>query len=224
MERWRSDEMLVAMAEPASIGDAGATNALADAQRVELLDGAEVTVRPIRADDRRRLLEGFNRLSPESRYRRFLSPATGLTAGQLAYLTDVDHHDHEALVAVDVATGAGVGVARFIRSDDDPRAAEFAVAVLDSWHGRGVGTVLLALLIDRAREEGIERFLGTVLSWNRPMLELLREFGTPRVVDTSGDVLELSIALPDEGLGQQLPALLRLAAIGQMDLGHPGRV
>ena len=189
---------------------------------VELLDGAEITIRPIRSEDKARLLEGFDRLSAESRYRRFLGPANGLTSTQLSYLTEVDHHDHEALVAVDATTGDGVGVARFIRSTDDPTAAEFAVAVLDSWHGRGVGTALLALLIDRAREERIERFLGTVLSWNRPMLELLREFGTPRIASSSSGVLELSIDLPDNGLGEQLPALLRLAAMGQMDLRHPG--
>ena len=212
------------MVESADAGDATATTALANGQRVELLDGAEITVRPIRAEDKGRLLDGFDRLSPESRYRRFLGPATALTAEQLAYLTDVDHHDHEALVAVDIATGSGVGVARFIRSSDNPRAAEFAVAVVDSWHGRGVGTVLLALLIDRAREEGIERFLGTVLSWNRPMLELVREFGSPRVADSTGGVLELSIALPDGGLGEHLPALLRLATAGHMHLGRPGRV
>lgn len=212
------------MADPATTGDTAASDVLADSQRVELPDGAEVAVRPIRSDDRGQLLDGFDRLSPESRYRRFLSPATGLTAEQLAYLTDVDHHDHEALVAVDVVTGAGVGVARFIRSRDDPQIAEFAVAVIDAWHGRGVGTVLLALLIDRAREEGIERFLGTVLSRNRPMLELLNEFARPRVVGNAGGVLELSIALPDEILGGQLPALLRLAAISQKDLGRPGRV
>ena len=212
------------MAEPATTGDASASKALADSQRVELFDGAEVTVRPIRADDRGQLLDGFDRLSPESRYRRFLSPATGLTAEQLVYLTDVDHHDHEALVAVDVATGSGVGVARFVRSSDDPQTAEFAVAVIDTWHGRGVGTVLLALLIDRAREEGIERFLATVLSRNRPMLDLLNEFARARVVESAGGVLELSIALPDERLGEQLPTLLRLAAVSQKDLGPPGRV
>src|SRR5438045_2569211 len=68
---------------------------------VQLRDGSPVEVRPLRADDKAGLAAGFARLSELSRYRRFLSLTTRLTNGQLAYLTELDHHDHEALVAID---------------------------------------------------------------------------------------------------------------------------
>jgi hypothetical protein len=71
-----------------------------------------LTIRPIAATDRDALAESFERLSPESRYLRFFSAISQLSSAQLDYLTDVDHHDHEALVAVDDATGDIVGVAR----------------------------------------------------------------------------------------------------------------
>ena len=138
-----------------------------------LRDGQEILIRPIRPDDREELAEGMRRLSPESRYRRFFTPTSELSAAALSYLTEVDHHDHEALVALDPDSGHGVGVARFVRSADDPEVAEVAVAVADSWHNRGVATALLDRLTQRAREEGVRRFSAEVLAENRPMLELI---------------------------------------------------
>ena len=63
-------------------------------------------------DDKDAIAAGFERLSPESRYRRFFAPLQRLTARDLEYLTEVDHHDHEAVIGFDAATGDPVGVAR----------------------------------------------------------------------------------------------------------------
>lgn len=93
-------------------------------------DGAILQVRPIRADDRDGLQAAFRRLGPESRYRRFLTAKQELTEAELTWLTDVDHRDHEALVAVD-DHGELVGVARYIRLADRPATAEVAVTVVD---------------------------------------------------------------------------------------------
>src|SRR4051794_1367788 len=119
-----------------------------------LRDGEPILIRPIRPEDREELAAGMERLSPESRYRRFFTPTSGLSPTELSYLTEVDHHDHEALVAVEPGTEHGIGVARFVRSPADDELAEVAVAVADSWHNRGVATALLARLAERAREEG----------------------------------------------------------------------
>ena len=69
-------------------------------EAVRLRDGKSVSLRPIEPGDRERLRRAFDRLGPESRYRRFFSPVDHLTESQLDYLTQVDHHDHEALVAL----------------------------------------------------------------------------------------------------------------------------
>src|SRR5918999_518767 len=123
-----------------------------------LRDGARIEIRPIRPDDREELADGLRRMSPESRYRRFFSAIDRLSDAQLRYLTEVDHRDHEALVARDPEEERGIGVARFVRSETDPELAEVAVAVADDWHSRGVGSALLARLSERARDEGIRRF------------------------------------------------------------------
>jgi GNAT superfamily N-acetyltransferase len=169
-------------------------------------------VRPIEPGDKARLLEGFERLSEKSRYRRFLAPTPELSESMLRYLTEVDHRDHEALVALEEATGQGIGVARYVRQEDRPDVAEAAVTVADDWHRRGAGTLLLELLAARAREEGIERFSALVLASNREMLELLEALGPVRVVDREAGTVEVEALLPADGLPPELRKLLRLSA------------
>ena len=90
---------------------------------VELRDESWVGIRPIEPGDKHALLRGFERLSPESRYKRFLTPMETLNASQLAYLTEVDHRDHEAMVAIDLATGQLVAVGRYVRLEGGEHAA-----------------------------------------------------------------------------------------------------
>jgi GNAT superfamily N-acetyltransferase len=190
---------------------------------VTLRSGDRVLIRPIRREDKDVLLDGFGRLSPESRYRRFFSPMNELGGREVRYLTEVDHRTHEALVATDPSTGEGYGVARFVRSSTDPRAAEVAVAVIDSWQGRGVGTALLDALAARAREEGVERFTASVLANNSAMLELLRGLGDTEVVDRADGVVELQIELRGRGVPVGLSQTVRLAARGELTVEprHP---
>jgi GNAT superfamily N-acetyltransferase len=115
----------------------------------ELADGSRVTVRQIGADDRSRLVQGFAQLSIESRRRRFFTPITELSDAELDYLTNVDHHAHEALVAFDLAGGEAIAVARWVRTA--PEEAEPAILVADAWQRKSLGRQLLGLLLARAR-------------------------------------------------------------------------
>jgi RimJ/RimL family protein N-acetyltransferase/nucleotide-binding universal stress UspA family protein len=162
-------------------------------ERTPLRDGSSVLIRPIEPEDRELLRAAFERLSERSRYLRFQSSLTELSDRQLSYLTAVDHHDHEALVAIDPDTGEGIGVARFVRVDEG--VAECAIAVADDWQGRGVATELLDQLVDRAREEEIDRFTALLLAENNDALRLLERLGhtAQRRV---GSQVELDIALP----------------------------
>lgn len=180
-------------------------------RRVRIRDGSEVDLRPIEPSDKDLLREGFERLSLESRYERFLSPLDHLSAAVLRYFTEVDHHDHEALVALDPESGRMVGVARYVR-DENPEIAEAAITVADDWQGRGLGTLLLHELAERAREEGIERFSAYVLARNEDMLGLLRRLGPARVVDRQHGAVQIEAELPRAGVSDQLRGLLKLAA------------
>ena len=184
---------------------------------IELSDGSRIMLREVRPDDRDAIAQGFERMSPESRYRRFFAPMSRLSSADLTYLTEVDHHDHEAVVAFD-AGGGPVGVARYVRVDS-PEEAEVAVAVIDDWQGRGAGTALVERLVERARENGIERFVATVLSENEDALELFRHIAPDDPKPRRGEPgqLELVINLPEDGVaGTLLGRALRTAATGRV--------
>lgn len=184
---------------------------------IEIKDGTDLPVRPIRTDDKDRLARGFARLSPESRYRRFFSPLNRLSSTDLRYLTEVDHSDHEAIVALDPEGEEIVAVARYVRGAD-PAVAEVAVTVLDEWHGRGVATAVLNELVRRARETGIEQFVALILADNDAAIELFKHLseGDPEPRRTADGNLELLIELPagDDVAGTLLGRALRGAAHG----------
>lgn len=179
-----------------------------------LRDGSPVLVRPVRPEDKSELRDAFDRLSEESRYLRFSGAKKQLSDAELAYLTEVDHHDHEALAALDPRTGRGVGIARYVRSSADPEVAEFAVVVMDDWQRRGLGTLLLSRLADRAREEGLRRYSALVLAENRRALNLMEGLGVVTRRDLDAGSVTLEGELPSEGMGAQLQETLRAAASG----------
>ncbi|HEV2875202.1 MAG TPA: GNAT family N-acetyltransferase [Thermoleophilaceae bacterium] len=187
------------------------------------MSSERIEIRPIRPEDREALADGVRRMSAESRYRRFFSPLDRLSEKQLTYLTEVDHHDHEALVAVETGSGQGIGVARFVRSENDPVVAEVAVAVADDWQAQGIGSELLHRLTERAREEGIKRFSGSILEENRPMRDLLAELGDVRVTDRAAGAIDVEVELPEEGIGAALRETLRAAARGLVRMRLPHR-
>jgi L-amino acid N-acyltransferase YncA len=184
--------------------------------QVTLRDGTEVAVRPVEAGDAELLRAGFERLSSQSRYRRFLTAMPELSTAAVRYLTEVDHRDHEALVALEQG-GAGVGVARYVRETRDPQAAEAAVTVVDDWQGRGVGSLLLRVLADRARQEGVRTFTALLLAENGEMLDLFERLGPVRTVDREPGVVAIEVALPPEGVDGPLADLLRGAASGRLE-------
>jgi RimJ/RimL family protein N-acetyltransferase len=141
------------------------------------LPGTPLLVRPLECSDGEGIAGLFARLSPESRARRFLGPKPSLSPHELAALTRIDHDRHEAIAAVDERDGSIVGVARFVRDAERPDVAEVALAVADDWQGRGVGTGLARLAVDRAAASGVRVLTASTLSRNQPAWALLRRFG-----------------------------------------------
>ncbi|HXU73501.1 MAG TPA: GNAT family N-acetyltransferase [Polyangia bacterium] len=149
------------------------------ARDITLTDGTILHLRDIAPADRDELERGFEHLSAESRYRRFLGQISALSPWMLRYLTNVDGHDHVAIVATVPADEGprGVGVGRFVRLHDDPSVAEVAITVTDDMQRKGVGTIIALALADEARRLGVEHFRGEVLVDNQPCRELLEDLG-----------------------------------------------
>lgn len=196
-----------------------------DAETLILDDGTRISVRPIEPSDKEGLRRAFDRLSPESRYRRFFAPLTRLSGRDLRYLTEIDHADHEALAAIEPESGEIIGVARYVRTDQDR--AEASVVVEDDWHHRGIATGLLDRLSARARKTGITHFVALVLDENREAIDLFEHIAADAAETTRPQPgqLEILIELPEPGelQGSLLARALRDAARGIVTM-NPWRV
>jgi RimJ/RimL family protein N-acetyltransferase len=164
--------------------------------KVRLNNGTRVVIRPIGPRDGRRLRDAYGRLSPLSRYRRFLTPKPYLSDSEVHYLVEVDGQRHFALVATPVDDPEQiVGVARFVRLAEEPGTAEFAVVVGDPLHRQGLATALLQRLMAAASERGVERLRATMLADNEPAHRLVRGLSRPATHRRLGTIDEIDLEL-----------------------------
>jgi RimJ/RimL family protein N-acetyltransferase len=149
-------------------------------RRARLRDGTPILLCCLQPENRDELVRGFSRLSASSRRFRFLSPLHKLTDRQARELTEVDQRSHVAIAARDLSRPdqPGMGVARFVRLQEDPKTAEFAITVLDEYQHRGLGTLLLKTLLKAAQSLGLRKLRGYVLADNLAMIRLLDHFKT----------------------------------------------
>jgi RimJ/RimL family protein N-acetyltransferase len=142
-----------------------------------------VRLRPIRPDDAAALTALHDRLSPETVYQRFFTVMRHLSPDWARILADVDQ-DRRAAIVGESSDGQLVGVARY-GWDEESNDAEIALVVQDAWQDRGLGTILLTVLLAHAASRGIARFRAYVLADNHRMLRLIRELGqvTERTLD-----------------------------------------
>ncbi len=147
--------------------------------RTVLRDGTRLALRCVEPDDKQRLRDGIRHYSPQTLYRRFFAPVSELSAEQLKFLTEVDQVDHVAWLVVDEdhPEFPGVGVARWVRLPEDPKIAETALIVQDSHQGRGIGTLLFAVLNETARAGGVAVLRSMVLGENNRFIATLVAYG-----------------------------------------------
>ena len=167
-------------------------------EKVVLEDGTKVRLRLVRPDDKDLFLAGWERLSPESRYRRFFSAKANLTDAELRYLTETDNVDHLAIGATTRKDGdeEALGVARFIRLTGRPTVADAAVTVVDDAQGKGLGRLLLTRIIAAARERGIDRFSCDILATNDGMRGLIKSIAPDAVERPDGPFVTVEMPLP----------------------------
>lgn len=157
---------------------------------MQLADGTNVTLRPIRPEDAE-IEDAFVRnLSPRAKYFRFMQALRELTREMLIRFTQIDYDRELALIAVVEQDGkeVEVAVARY-GMNPDRETCEFAIVVGDAWQGKGIGSRLMALLMEAAKARGFKQMEGEVLAENGPMLSLVRRLGfSTRVNPESPDV------------------------------------
>ena len=170
--------------------------------RGTLRDGLRVVIKSLVPADRDDVEHGFGELSERTKNLRFMTGKDHLSSRTLDSLVDqVDQHDHVAVAMwwertsqADVLLGEG----RFIRLKDDPDCADIAVTMADELHGQGGGTMLMAALVLRAREEGLRRFSAAMSPDNEPSHRLMRRVGPVLRDVVSGGEREVVVEIPDQ--------------------------
>ena len=163
-----------------------------------LRDGELVDFRPVNQNDKEIIQKGMLALSSKSRYFRFLSPILKLSDSQLLNFTEMDQQNHVAWIALahNEPERRGLGIARFIRIQNQPNIAEFGVVVIDSYQHRGLGTILLAVLYRMASIKGIEMLRGFVLPDNSVMSDWLGRLGAVGMYENG--VYRMDLTINDE--------------------------
>lgn len=178
---------------------------------VVLRDGSTLTIRPVRVEDAAELGRFFSSLSLESRVLRFFAAVVNADSS-IQRMVNVDYTSSYGLVALAGAKAEVVGHAMYVETE--PRKAELALAVADTFQGRGLGTILLGQLAEAAAAAGLDVLEAMVRPENHRMLQMLRESGFPiQTRSEPGEVhAELPTRISPEGV-RQFDDRERLAAV-----------
>ncbi len=145
-------------------------------------DGRPVCLRTIRPSDEASIRDGIAEMSDRSRYQRFFSAFREPPDSIVKRLSAVDGHDHIGWGAIllDDDRNPPIAATHAIRSEDDPRVGELAVAVLDDYQGLGLARTLIAALLIDCADQSMACLEMQVLADNRPATALLIELGAKR--------------------------------------------
>jgi acetyl coenzyme A synthetase (ADP forming)-like protein len=179
-----------------------------------LVDGAAITIRPLRPEDAPTLRTFFTSLSAESLRLRYFSAHHELTDAELSRLMGSDASSHVHLGAFHA--GSVVGVGDF--SVSAPGEAEVAFVVSDEFQGRGVASLLLEYLAEVGRAVGITRFRAETMAENLRMLDVFRHAGfIERVGTPEAGVIGVSLDITDtRGVRAASGERERLASVAAM--------
>lgn len=145
-------------------------------RHIVLENAWRVFARPVRPDDESLVLHLLQHVSKDDLRLRFFDSIREFTHPFLARLTHIDYVRAMAFIAFDEASGETLGMVR-IYSDSDHEAGEYAILLRSSIHGRGLGWMLMQMIIEYSRSVGLNRVFGQVFQDNSAMLSMCRELG-----------------------------------------------
>jgi RimJ/RimL family protein N-acetyltransferase len=143
-----------------------------------LRDGAPIEIRSLRPEDEADMLAALEQAGTQSLQRRFFMMKRHFSEKERAFFMDIDFKNHVAIVALAEETGGKVivGGGRYIVFE--PGRAEMAFIVIDTWQGRGVGSILMRHLVKIARDDaGLRELTAEVLPENAAMIKVFKKFG-----------------------------------------------
>ena len=193
-------------------------SSLGTEERLTLVDGRSVVVRPCREGDADGIAALVGGLSVESRAMRFGAARGGLSRDEARAMAAPPGSGGAGLVAL-AGTEAErvVALARYHRQPGAAE-AELAVAVADAWHGLGLGTGLVERLRERAAADGLEALWAFVRQDNWKMRGVFRGLGGDvRETNAPGECLVRIALHADDALEEASAARFITAAAASLE-------
>ena len=149
-------------------------------EHVKEFGDTEVFFRPVKPTDEGMEREFFYSLSDESVYYRFFNIVKTMPHEKIQPMVNIDYREEMAIVGLigKPEMEEMIAIGRY-KLDPADNLADIAFLVRDDWQGRGIGTHLMKVLADIARERKISGFKADVLSENRKMLSVFHNCGYP---------------------------------------------
>jgi predicted CoA-binding protein/GNAT superfamily N-acetyltransferase len=169
----------------------------AEAGRLILRDGSTALIRIAQPADAENMQAFFDRLSPESRQKRFFSLATPREALLSTFCDASDPHKQLTFIVIRTTEGSPriIATGSYLIDKDKDDTAEVALAVEDPLHGHGLGSLLLERLAVLAVRHGITQFWATTHEDNRPMLEVFHRSGFQLHEERDGGIVHLTFSV-----------------------------
>ncbi|MEW6674305.1 MAG: GNAT family N-acetyltransferase [Thermodesulfobacteriota bacterium] len=157
------------------------------------IDREEVTIRPAKPDDERRIQEHFYNLAKDDVVARFFHERSSFLHDEAEVISQIDYVQNLTLVAVlgEIGFERVVAIGEYLL-EPAKNMAEIAFSVTRDFQGKGLGRVLMKKLSETARENGIGGLFAYTSPQNRAMIELFKTL--PYSVKTvfEGETLVLS--------------------------------
>ncbi|MXQ14434.1 bifunctional acetate--CoA ligase family protein/GNAT family N-acetyltransferase [Microvirga makkahensis] len=161
---------------------------------VTLRNGRKAFVRPVRPEDEEEFRRFFEKITPEDLRLRFFAPVRDFSHTFLARLTQLDYARAIAFVAFDDQTGEMMGAVR-LHADANHETGEYGILLRSDLKGIGLGWILMRLMIEWAKAEGLHEVEGQVLRENTTMLDMCRSLGFSIRIDPDDPELRI-VTLP----------------------------
>jgi acetyltransferase len=164
-------------------------------RHVTLRDGAAVLVRSIRPEDEALYGPFFAAVTERDLRLRFFAPVKEFSHAFIARFTQLDYARAMAFIALDESSRQMLGVVR-LHANANYETGEYAILLRSDCKGRGLGWLLMQMIIDYARAEGLKMIEGQVLVENVEMLNMCRELGFKIAADRNdADICVVTLSI-----------------------------
>jgi acyl-CoA hydrolase/ribosomal protein S18 acetylase RimI-like enzyme len=144
-------------------------------EETRIFDGQQVTFRPTKPVDDRRIQEHFYTMDAKDVQARFFSVRRSFYREDMEGIAQVDYIKNLSIVAVTGEVGFEkiIGLGEYVL--EKGTVAEIAFSISRQWQGKGIASVLLEKITEAARENGFTNLVAYTLSTNAGMIKLFRK-------------------------------------------------